>query len=63
MPNFNRQVTNPVIGQPIDYYEVNILPLTKQVYPNKGPANLVGYDSVAPGPTFLIPKAKETLIK
>jgi bilirubin oxidase len=56
-------VTNPVTGQPIDYYEVNILPFTQQVYPGKGPASLTGYDGVSPGPTFLVEKGRETVVR
>ncbi|KAL2211026.1 multicopper oxidase [Sarocladium strictum] len=57
------RVTNPVTGKPIDYYEINILPLSKQIYPNKKPAALQGYDGIAPGPTFLIDKNIETVVR
>lgn len=56
-------MTNPVTNKPIDYYEINILPLSKQIYPNKKPAALQGYDGIAPGPTFLIDKNIETVVR
>ncbi|KAM7190926.1 putative bilirubin oxidase precursor [Rhypophila sp. PSN 637] len=56
-------VTNPVTGQPIDYYEVYINQYTQQVYPGKGPTTLVGYDGMSPGPTFIIEKGRETVVR
>ncbi|KAK3364574.1 Cupredoxin [Lasiosphaeria hispida] len=56
-------ITNPVTGNPIDYYEVNINAFQSQVYPGKGPANLVGYDGISPGPTFLIERGRETVVR
>ncbi|KAK0612632.1 Cupredoxin [Bombardia bombarda] len=56
-------ITNPVTGNPIDYYEINIHSLTQQVYPNLGPATLVGYDGISPGPTFLITKGREAVVR
>lgn len=50
-------------NKPIDYYEINILPFQQQVYPNKGKANLVGYDGISPGPTFLIERGRETVVR
>ena len=58
-----RQVQNPVTGNTIDYYEINILPFTSQIYPGKGPAHLVGYDAVSPGPTFLIERGREAVVR
>lgn len=56
-------VTNPVTNKPIDYYEVNILPLQQQVYPNLGLANLVGYDGISPGPTFRMERGREAVVR
>ncbi|KAI1845850.1 hypothetical protein JX265_011255 [Neoarthrinium moseri] len=56
-------ITNPVTKNPIDYYEINILPFQQQVYPTKGKANLVGYDGMSPGPTFLVEKGRETVVR
>ncbi|KAG9649253.1 hypothetical protein KCU69_g17262, partial [Aureobasidium melanogenum] len=35
-----------VNGQQIDFYEVTIEPFQKQIYPDLGPANLVGFNGV-----------------
>lgn len=35
--------TETVNGIPIQYYETTIEPFQQQVYPNLGPANLIGY--------------------
>ncbi|KAK1757942.1 bilirubin oxidase [Echria macrotheca] len=56
-------ITNPVTGNPIDYYEVHINQFTQQVYPGKGPATLVGYDGMSPGPTFLIERGRESVVR
>ncbi|KAF6808186.1 Bilirubin oxidase 2 [Colletotrichum sojae] len=57
------QVTNPVTNKPIDYYEVDVVPFQQRIYPNLGPANLVGYDGISPGPTFLVPRGRETVVR
>jgi bilirubin oxidase len=41
--------TSPATGLPIDYYEVDIKPLTRQQYPGLKPARMVGYDGIVPG--------------
>ncbi|KAL8388113.1 hypothetical protein RB595_009451 [Gaeumannomyces hyphopodioides] len=56
-------VTNTSTGRPIWYYEVEIKPFTQQVYPNLGPARMVGYDGISPGPTFIIPRGQETIVR
>ncbi|KAK0726179.1 Cupredoxin [Apiosordaria backusii] len=56
-------ITNPVTGNPIHYYEVYINQFTQQVYPNKGPATLVGYDGISPGPTFMVQRGHETVVR
>lgn len=50
-------------GKEIWYYEIEIKPFTKQIYPNLRPANLVGYDGMSPGPTFLVPRGTETFVR
>ncbi|KAI4721455.1 Cupredoxin [Aureobasidium sp. EXF-10727] len=52
-----------VNGQQIDFYEVTVEPFQKQVYPDLGPANLVGYNGVAPGPTYYIKRGTQTIIR
>ncbi|KKY33927.1 putative bilirubin oxidase [Diaporthe ampelina] len=55
--------TNPVSGRDIQYYEVDIKPFTQSVYPNLRVANLVGYDGISPGPTFIIPRGTESVVR
>ncbi|KAK0389117.1 hypothetical protein NLU13_2692 [Sarocladium strictum] len=57
------QVTNPVTNQPIDYYEIEIKPFQKEVFPGLGSSSLVGYDGMSPGPTFLIEKGREAVVR
>ena len=45
-----------VDGRNVQFYNVTIEPFTQQVYPNLGPAHLVGYNGLAPGPTYYIEK-------
>jgi bilirubin oxidase len=56
-------LTNPVTGGPIQYYEIDIRPFQQQVYPNLGAADLVGYNGIAPGPTFIIPRGTESVVR
>ncbi|KAH7136170.1 Cupredoxin [Dendryphion nanum] len=58
-----QKIINPITGKEIWYYEVEIKPFTQQVYPNKQPAQLVGYDGISPGPTFIVPKGTETVVR
>jgi bilirubin oxidase len=44
--------TSPATGLPIDYYEVEIKPLTRQQYPELQPTRMVGYDGIVPGMHF-----------
>lgn len=50
---------------PIDYYEMEIKPLMKRIFPgaNMVDANLVGYDGETPGPTFIVPRGQETVVR
>jgi FtsP/CotA-like multicopper oxidase with cupredoxin domain len=52
-----------VTSGPIDYYEVYINQFTQNVYPNRGNAVLVGYDGISPGPTFIVEKGRETVVR
>ncbi|KAG0634215.1 Cupredoxin [Tuber brumale] len=49
--------TNVTTGVTIDFYEVKMQALTKNLFPDLGDASLIGYDGMVPGPTFRIPKA------
>ncbi|CAI4216034.1 unnamed protein product [Parascedosporium putredinis] len=61
--SFYRKILNPVTGKEIWYYEVEIKPFTQQVYPNLRAAKLVGYDGMSPGPTFIIPRGTESIVR
>jgi hypothetical protein len=54
---------NETTGNEIDFYEVDVKPFTQQVYPGLKPANLVGYDGVAPGHTFRMTKGREAVVR
>ncbi|KDN60548.1 putative bilirubin oxidase, partial [Colletotrichum sublineola] len=56
-------IKNPVTNRPIDYYEVDILPFKKQIYPDRGLTSMVGYDGMSPGPTFLVPRGREAVVR
>ncbi|KAM0708683.1 hypothetical protein Q7P35_005335 [Cladosporium inversicolor] len=50
-------------GPNIEYYEVDIKTFEQQVYPNLGKTKLVGYDGMAPGPTFMVKKGTEAVVR
>lgn len=47
----------------IDFYEIHIQKFQQKIYPNLGPATLVGYNGTSPGPTFRITKNREAVIR
>ncbi|KAI1311397.1 Cupredoxin [Xylaria venustula] len=56
-------ITNPVTGKDIWYFEVEEQLFQKQIYPNLGPTTFVGYDGMIPGPSFVIPRGTETVVR
>jgi len=48
----HRTYTNATSGAVIDYYEVEVRQIQKQIYPNLGTTTLYAYDGMEPGPTF-----------
>ncbi|KAH7132250.1 Cupredoxin [Dendryphion nanum] len=50
-------------GSTIDYYEVEVKSFTKQIYPNLPPTEMVGYDGMSPGPTFLMQRGREAVVR
>ncbi|KAK5734172.1 hypothetical protein LTR17_009155 [Elasticomyces elasticus] len=50
-------------GTQFDYYEVEIRSLEQQVYPGLSKAELIGYDGVAPGPTFHMTKGRQAVVR
>ncbi|KAK1980545.1 bilirubin oxidase [Colletotrichum cereale] len=59
----DQPIINPVTGKKIRYYEIEIKQFTAQVYPNLGPATLVGYDGISPGPTFQMERGEEAVVR
>ncbi|KAK4634969.1 Bilirubin oxidase [Fulvia fulva] len=55
--------TETINGRQVQYYESEIKPFEQQVYPNLGTAKLIGYDGVAPGKTYCVPRGTETVIR
>jgi bilirubin oxidase len=56
-------IPNPVTGKDIWYYELEEKSFQKQIYPNLRPTTFVGYDGIAPGPTFQVPVGTETVVR
>ncbi|EGO54887.1 bilirubin oxidase precursor [Neurospora tetrasperma FGSC 2508] len=59
----SKTIVNPITGKNILYYEVEIKEFQSQVYPDRGPATLWGYDGISPGPTFIVEKGTETVVR
>ncbi|KAH9825623.1 Multicopper oxidase [Teratosphaeria destructans] len=57
------EYTQTIGGRTIQFYSSTVEPFTKQIYPNLGPAHLVGYNGTVPGPTYIIEKDTETIIR
>ncbi|PVI06720.1 Cupredoxin [Periconia macrospinosa] len=57
------KMTNPVTGKEMWYYEMEIRPFTQQVYPTLRPARLVGYNGISPGPTIIVPRGTESVVR
>lgn len=45
------------------YYEVEIRPFMQQIYPDLGATRLVGYNGMSPGPTVIVPRDTETVMR
>ncbi|KAH7305527.1 hypothetical protein B0I35DRAFT_492912 [Stachybotrys elegans] len=54
--------TNPETGGPVQYYEVEIKPFTQEIYEGM-PAQFTGYDGISPGPTFIVPRGTEAIVR
>ncbi|KAK3401355.1 bilirubin oxidase precursor [Sordaria brevicollis] len=59
----SKTIVNPVTGKNILYYEVEIKEFKSSVYPDRGQATLWGYDGISPGPTFMVEKGTETVVR
>jgi bilirubin oxidase len=58
-----RKILNPITNKEIWFYELDIKPFTAQIYPGKSPARLVGYNGTSPGPTIIVPRGVETVVR
>lgn len=54
--------TNSTTNATIDYYEIEVKSLQQQIYPNLNPTELIGYDGISPGPTFVMQQGRGKLI-
>ena len=45
-------------GAEIDYYEIELKSLTKQIYPNLPATPMMGFDGMVPGPTFVMQQGR-----
>jgi bilirubin oxidase len=54
---------NPVTGKNVRYYEIEIKKFQQQVYPKLKPATLIGYDGISPGPTIMVPRGIEAVVR
>ncbi|KAH7068185.1 bilirubin oxidase [Paraphoma chrysanthemicola] len=55
--------TNSTSGASLEYYEIEVRSLTKQIYPDLPPTHMVGYDGLQPGPTFMMRKGQEAVVR
>jgi hypothetical protein len=54
----NSTYTNDTTGAIIDYYEVEVKSIKKQIYPDLPATTLFAYDGLQPGPTFIMQKGR-----
>lgn len=57
------ELSKTVNGRIVDFYSLNIEPFEAQIYPDLGPAHLTGYNGMSPGPTFVVDKGQETIVR
>ncbi|KAL8297813.1 hypothetical protein RB597_007151 [Gaeumannomyces tritici] len=62
-PKYDTPFKHPVTGRDINYFEVEEKLFSKNVYPDRGNATFRGYDGVTPGPTFLVEKETENIVR
>ncbi|KAH3913543.1 hypothetical protein HBH56_104400 [Parastagonospora nodorum] len=55
--------TNSTSGAVLDYYEIDVRRLEKQIYPGLPSTQLIGYDGLQPGPTFVMRKGRESVVR
>jgi bilirubin oxidase len=52
-----------VTNKEIWHYELDIKLYTQQIYPGKKLARLVGDNGTSPGPTIIVPRGTETVVR
>ncbi|KAK5660756.1 hypothetical protein OQA88_12122 [Cercophora sp. LCS_1] len=55
--------TKPNSTDEVWYYEFEIKHFSQQIYPNLNATPLVGYDGLAPGPTIIVPRGTESVVR
>lgn len=60
-----REIVNPTNNMTILYYEIEIRPFPQKIYSGDDmvPADLTGYNGSSPGPTFIVPRGQETVVR
>ncbi|EJT77352.1 hypothetical protein GGTG_07264 [Gaeumannomyces tritici R3-111a-1] len=58
-----KKFTNPVSGAEIWYYEVQVKQFRQQIFPDLGAATFNGYDGMSPGPTIMVPRGTESIVR
>ncbi|KAK3720181.1 hypothetical protein LTR37_004005 [Vermiconidia calcicola] len=58
-PEFSEEID----GRTVDFYSMTIENFDKQIYPDLNPSHMVGYNGMAPGPTFFVDRGRETIIR
>ncbi|KAF2746317.1 Cupredoxin [Sporormia fimetaria CBS 119925] len=48
---------------PIDYYEVEVKPTERQIYPHLGKTQMVAYNGHSPGPIFKMERGREAVVR
>lgn len=58
-PEFSKDVD----GRTVDFYSLKVEALEKQIYPDLGPARMIGYNGQVPGETFVVERGRETVVR
>ncbi|KAM7210459.1 putative bilirubin oxidase precursor [Rhypophila decipiens] len=53
----------PHLAREIWYYEMEIKQFNHSIYPNLPNTTMVGYDGISPGPTIIVPKGTESIVR
>lgn len=53
----------PHLAREIWYFEMEIRQFNHSIYPNLPNTTMVGYDGISPGPTILVPRGTESIVR